>query len=132
MHRDEVEGVGQCLGGHDDGVFGGMAEHEAQQPFLDKFLFQQHLCGIHLGEHKQSKVLRGGVCRRDQFVQKRHFLVGQVEIEISVGVFQGEDEILFVCQSVEVKVALLVSLGDVVGDGTHRQRVEVVAVSGIK
>ena len=34
-----------------------MAEHEAQQSFLNEFLFQQHLGGVRLSEHVKCSVI---------------------------------------------------------------------------
>ncbi len=67
-----------------------------------------------------------------QRVQKRHFLVGLVEIKIGVDVFERKDQILFVGQSVEAEVAFLVGFGDVIWRDAQWQRVQVFAVGGIE
>ena len=47
-------------------------------------------------------------------------LVGQVEIEIGVGVLEGEDAVALVGQPVEAELAFLVGFADVVGCRGHR------------
>ena len=107
-----------------------MAKDKAQQAFFDELFFQQHLRGVDFGKKIQGK--RDGIVGVDETVQKSDLLVGQVEEKVGIGVFEGKNEVIFVGQPFEAETAFFVGFGDIIGGCCHRQRVELVAVGGIK